>query len=269
MNPSNPIEAKAMYRGFGFLSFCASVAFLCAAIWFLCNLSHGAVNPNNVPTIAVSGTGQATAIPDTAEFSFTVDKTAATVVAAQNAASALANQAIAAVEQAGVASKDVQTTDYSINPHYTYTATQPTVCPLNSIGGCSLTHQVPDGYEVSQTVDVKVEMASTTGQILQTIGGLGITEVSGITFTESNKDAAEDQARAAAIADAQAKAKTLASQLGVSLGPVVTFQESNNYPQPVMYAAAGVPSAALAPAPEIPAGQNTVTDNVTVTYEIH
>ncbi len=217
---------------------------------------------NKIPTIAVSGTGKATAIPDVAEFSFTVDKTAATVAAAQNAASTLTNRALTTLQNAGVSKNDLQTTNYSISPHYTYSA-QPTICP---VGGCPPVRQVLDGYEVSQTINVKVETASTTGALLQTIGQMGITQVSGITFTENNPHTAQDEARAKAIADAEQKAQTLASQLGVRLVRIVSFQESNNTPQPI-YQMATFATAASA-APSIPTGENTVTENVTITYEI-
>ncbi len=246
------------------LLICASLALVAEAISIFSRLNTVA-DITKVPTIVVSGEGQATVIPDIAEFSFTVDKTAATVAAAQAAATALTNKAIAAVKAAGVADKDIQTTDYSINPHYTYSS-QPTACPLN---GCSPVRQIPDGYEVSQTINVKVETASTTGQILQTVGSLGVTNVSGITFTESNPNAAKDEARAKAITDAEQKAEVLASQLGVALGHVVSFQESNNYPRPIMFAASVSVANTAAVAPSIPTGQNTVTDDVTITYEIN
>ena len=242
---------------------CASLALLAVAISVF---SH--INPTpditKVPTITVSGEGKATAIPNVAEFSFTVDKTASTVAAAQNAASALTNKALAALKSAGIADKDLQTASYSITPHYTYSS-QPTICPVT---GCPPVRQIPDGYEVSQMINVKVEVASTTGQLLQTIGQMGITNVSGVTFTESDPNAVQDQARAKAITDAEQKAQTLANQLGVHLGSITNFQESNNSPRPIYYAMAANSTAVSSPTPSIPAGQNTVTDTVTITYEI-
>ncbi len=256
------LESKTIRSVLIIFLVCASLALLAVAVSVFSSLS---ATPTiaNVPTITVSGEGTATAIPDIAQFSFTVDTTAATVAAAQDAASTLATKALAAMKNAGVADKDLQTTDYSISPHYTYSS-QPTVCPLN---GCPPIRQTLDGYEVSQTVSVKVQTASTTGQLLQAIGHLGITNVSGITFTQSDPNAVRDQARAQAIANAQQKAATLAQQLGVHLGMITNFQESNNTPRPLYYAAAAA-STSASPTPPIPTGQNTVTDNVTITYEI-
>src|ERR1700733_15367633 len=80
-------------------------------------------------TIAVTGTGQITAIPDTGEFSFSVVSDATTVTAAQSAAATKTNAIISAVEALGVAAADVQTTDYSSYPTYQYN-TVPCVQPL-------------------------------------------------------------------------------------------------------------------------------------------
>ncbi len=265
MNPTNPNLTDPRIRGLiGLLLICASLALIAVAISTFGGLGKGPENISTIPTIAVTGQGDATVVPNIAEFSFTVDKTAATVADAQTAASTLANQAIAAVKQAGVADTDIKTTNYSINPHYTYSSS-PTICPLN---GCPPVRQVADGYEVSQTIDVQVENTATVGSLLQTIGQMGVTNVGGINFTTKDKNAGQDQARAAAIADAESKAQLLASQLGVRLGKVVNFQESGNYPGPIMYATASVAKAADSVTPSIPTGQNTVTENVTVTYEI-
>lgn len=74
-----------------------------------------------------------------------------------------------------------------------------------------------------------------------------------------------------AIADAQSKAQALAKQLGVRLVRIVSFSENNgSYPSPVMYAmnASTGATAPKAAAPDISTGEQKVTDNVTVTYEI-
>ena len=84
----------------------------------------------------------------------------------------------------------------------------------------------------------------------------------------------QDQARDEAIADAKQKAEMLAKQLGVRLVRVVSYNDSGNYPQP-MYArdmAYGMGGAenqsTKAVAPSISIGENKVTSNVSITYEI-
>ena len=108
------------------------------------------------------------------------------------------------------------------------------------------------------------------GTLLAGVGSHGASNVSSLNFTVADQNSLNDQARSKAITDAQAKAKVLASQLGVSLVRVTSFNEngSTNAPQP-LYAMADAKSAgAEAAAPTIAPGQNTILSNVSVTYEI-
>ena len=71
-------------------------------------------------TITVSGEGKVVAVPDTATFTFSVDETAADVATAQAKATTDANTVINYLTQQGIASTDIQTTDYNVNPQYEY-----------------------------------------------------------------------------------------------------------------------------------------------------
>jgi uncharacterized protein YggE len=224
-------------------------------------------------TISVSGTGNAYAVPDVATFSFSVSQTSKTVTDAQAKATDKINAALKTVRDAGVADKDIQTTNYSINPHYEY---QNAVCPAiananGSVSYCPPGKSVLTGYDVSQTVTVKVRDLDKAGALFASIGSLEVENINGLDFSVDKPETIQAEARAEAISDAQSKAATLASQLGVRLVRVVNFSEDNgSYPRPLMYAAADAVSvsAKAVPAPEIPAGQEKVTSNVTVTYEI-
>jgi uncharacterized protein YggE len=105
---------------------------------------------------------------------------------------------------------------------------------------------------------------------MQGLGTLGVSDLNGPNFSIDNEDALKAQARKEAIDDAQTKAKALAKDLGVSLGRIANFSESGNYPTPMYYAKdARVSSAGLEAAPaQIPKGENTITSDVTITYEI-
>ena len=221
-------------------------------------------------TINVSGEGDVFAIPDTATFTVTVDESAADVQTAQTSATKKANDIITYLKQQGIADTDVQTTDYSVNPKYDY---QQSSCPASSGGAvvyCPPGKQVLDGYEVSQTLTVKVRDTQKAGTILAGVGSLGASNVSGLSFTVADQNLIEQQARDKAIADARQKADELAKSLGVHIVRVVGFNENNNYPVYFAKASAGVAmdSAAAAPAPQLPVGQNKITSDVSVTYEI-
>ncbi len=220
-----------------------------------------------VNTITVEGTGDAVAIPDVATFSFTVTKTASSVVDAQKQATNQSNAAIKVVRDGGVADKDIQTTSYNINPHYEF---QTGVC--SSTGVCRPSKSVLTGYDVSQSTQVKVRDLSKAGALFASIGSLGVENVNGLTFSVDKLDAVQAQARGVAIAKAQDKAKELAGQLGVSLVRVISFSENGNSPRPVMFgmgvADKMMTSQALA-APEVSVGEQKVTSSVSVTYEIN
>ena len=214
-------------------------------------------------TISVGGKGEVFAVPDTAQFTASVIETAADVKTAQNAAAKKANGIIAYVKSAGVDEKDIQTTDYSISPMYEY---QDRAC---SGGYCPPGKQVLSGYQVSETLSIKVRDTNKAGDILAGVGGKGASSVSGLDLTIDDQDALEAEARDKAIKEAKGKAAELAKSLGVSLVRIVGFSEDGN--TPIFYAKAesrtmGLDSAA--PAPEIATGQNKISSNITLTYEI-
>ncbi len=215
-------------------------------------------------TISVSGHGEAVAVPDIATFSFSVVSDKATVAEAQADATAKANATTKYLTDAGVDKKDIQTSDYSVQPQYDY------VQGVCTNGYCPGGKQVLRGYEVRQSTTVKVRDTTKAGDLLAGVGTKGATEVSGLQFTFDDPTAVQTDARTKAIADAKTKADELAKELGVSLVRVVSFNESSGgVPRPMMYAM-GASSAtdAKAVAPEISTGQNKVSDDVTVTYEI-
>jgi uncharacterized protein YggE len=241
-----------------------SIFLAIGSIATLKSLSHRDAPLDAIAKLSVTGKGETFAIPDTATFSFSVNGHAATVQDAQKQATDTMNKALAYLKTANIPEKDVKTTDYSINPHYEYVSS---AC----VGGaCTPGKQVINGYDVSQTVLVKVADPSQAGTVLGGIGNLGVTNVSGLSLTVDDSDALEQDARKMAIDDAKAKAEVLAKQLGVRLGKIVDFQESNGgYPMPVMYKALDSAAGNQSAAPSIPTGQNKITSNITVTFEIN
>jgi len=240
-------------------------------------------------TISVSGTGDAYAIPDIATFSFSVTETAATVKQAQDKANQKINDALTVVRASGVEDKDIQTTNYNVYPKYEYrNAICPQPAPLynsSTMAGsvsvgvgsgaaiyCPPGKQVLTGYEVDQTITVKVRDTSKVGDLVTKIGTVAVSNISGVEFTVDNPEQYQAQARALAITDAKAKAQLLAKQLGVRLGKILSYNENGNYP--VYYGVMGKGGGAdmassIAPAPaELPQGQNKITSNVSITYEI-
>ena len=225
------------------------------------------VQPAN--TITVSGSGEVFAVPDIAEFTFSVVSLKPTVTAAQEDATTKMNAVSAYLKEAGVNEKDIRTTGYNIYPQYDY---ESITCPVGSY--CPGGRQVLRGYEVRQTTTVKVRDTAKAGDLLAGVGTKGATEVSSLNFTFDDIDVVQDEARNEAISDAKEKADVLARQLGVGLVRVVSFNESTGgYPVPyysrdMVYGMGGAETAVAEKAPDISTGENKVTSNVTVTYEI-
>ncbi len=217
-------------------------------------------------TISVEGSGDVFAVPDTATFSYSVmASNAKDVTTGQTSVNTKGNAIMDYLKSKGIDAKDIQTTDYSVNPHYEYGNAACTS------GYCPPGRQTLTGYDVNETVTVKVRETTKAGDLLSGVGSKGATNLSGLSFTIDDQTALEAQARTKAIDDARAKAEELAKELGVTLVRVVGFNENGR--GPIYYAktmamdAGGVANQA-APAPEIATGQNKITSNVSVTYEI-
>jgi uncharacterized protein YggE len=223
------------------------------------------LDPTKTASITVNGTGKVSAKPDVASFSFAVNEQGTTAGDAQNKATDIANKAIAYLKSQGIADKDIKTEGYNSNPRYEY---QPALCLTNRL--CPPNKQVLVGYEVTESIQVKVRDTQKAGAILAGITSVGVKNMSGLSLTLDNPDTANASSRQKAIDDAKAKASALASQLGVELVRITDFQEGNNN-RPIMYAAKSMApqgTADAAVAPEIPTGENDYVSNVTITYEI-
>jgi uncharacterized protein YggE len=222
-------------------------------------------NLNMSNMITVDGTGYAVAVPDIASFSFSVTETAKTVSEAQNKATKKINDTLKAVRDGGVEDKDIQTQSYYINPRYEY---QNQLCNSYS---CPPSKSILTGYDVSQSIMVKVRDLKKAGALFTAIGALDVQNINGLTFSVDEPEAVKSKARAEAIANAQTKAKSLAKQLGVSLVRVSSFSENGGgYPRPV-YGMGGADMLSVktaSVAPEIPVGEDKITSNVSITYEI-
>ncbi len=217
-------------------------------------------------TISVNGKGEQFQAPDIATFSFGVTENAKTVDVAQTAATTKVNAALKALKDNGIDEKDIKTTSYNINPHYEYVQT---ACVA---GNCQGGRQVLTGYDVSQNIEVKVRDLTKAGSLFTTVGNLGVQNVNSLAFSIDKIEDVRAKARAEAITDAQEKAKVLAKQLGVRIVRISSFYDSGDVQPYYGYAKGGMEmmNASVAPqaTPSIPSGEQKVTSQVTITYEI-
>jgi uncharacterized protein YggE len=229
-------------------------------------------------TIQVSGEGEAFAKPDIASFSFSVVEEAKTVAEAQEKAEAKVSKAISTLKSAGVEEKDIKTTNYNFYPKYEWSQE---ICPLPAImpnGSSAASYpckggkNVLTGYEVNQTMTIKVRKTEQAGDLVTKVGSIGVSNVSNVEFTVDDMDAVVAEARANAIKKAKENAKKLEDQLGIDLGKIIYFNENGNYPiyyDKAMGMGGGVESSISAARPaSLPTGESKITSNVSLTYEI-
>ncbi len=249
--------------------------YLAGTLALLC-LSFGAVaiglsnldaikHPNGqVASISVSGEGEVTAVPDIATVSFTVRESAKTVPEAQKLAEKKIADGLKVLEDLGVEKKDTKTLSYIVSPKY----------ESQQVGFCNgyvcpPMKTVVTGYEVSQSVTVKVRKVEQAGEVLGVLGKVNITEISGPDFTIDDMDKAQADAKALAIKQAQEKAEATAKALGVSLGSITQFSEDGNGYTPMMYRVENQMAASKASdAVTLPQGENVIKSRVTITYTL-
>jgi len=202
--------------------------------------------------VIVIGEGRATAAPDYARIRSGVSTNAKTVKEASDANAKIMNNLIAALADAGIAKKDIQTSQFSIEPVYTSPSSND--APKLS------------GYRVSNQVNVTIHQISQVGDILDRLVKAGATDAGNVAFLVSDREKALDQAREAAVADARRKADLYAHAAGVTLGRVAWITESADF-QPVPPMTVGRMSAPAKSTP-IEAGEDTITARVTVGFDI-
>jgi len=217
-------------------------------------------------TISVTGEGEVMAVPDVGSFSFGVRGEGEDAVTAQaNSATSIA-AIVAYLTEAEVAETDIKTENYSLNPRYRF---EERVCLSNNF--CPPGEQIIDGFEVYQTITVKVRDLDQTGTLIAGVGQRGATDISSLQFTIDDESSLMAQARTEAIEDAKAQAHALAKDLGMELGNLTGFFEEKNQPMYYgndMYSRNFAMDDKAMEAATLPTGENAIKSVVTIMYEL-
>jgi uncharacterized protein YggE len=234
-------------------------------------------NLNAKSTIIFRGKSEVLATPDLAQFVITIRATAKNVALAQQKMTDKANELLALLDKKAVRKKDLQTTNYSTNPQYAYeNKIKPAgFCKKNFCPHPSL-KKVLTGYEAAQTLILKIALqshdSSKIGEILTALAKIDVTEVNGPSFMIADRTKPELQARALAIEKAKAEARLTAKSLGVKLGKIISFyEEPQHFKTSLLMSGNNIAkNAALAPDAvlQLQSGEQKITSNVAITYEI-
>ena len=199
--------------------------------------------------VTVTGEATVSVAPDMAVIRIGVASQGKTAREASDANARQMTAVLAAIKDAGIAERDVQTSRLSLQPQYD---------PNRSAPARLL------GFQANNQLTVKIRDIAQLPGILDRAIGAGANEMSGIEFAVSEQSKLLDQARGEAIADARRKAELYARAAGAKVGSVVAIVEEGSapplaYPLKAMRAGAAVP---VAP------GEQTLRVVVTVSYEL-
>ena len=257
------MEKPKIYLGLAFV-----IAVFMFATGYLCyvNAYSKSIQPSSYRSFSVSGEGKITAIPDIAQFTFSVITEGGKDIAVlQNNNTDKTNKAIDFLKGLGIEAKDIKTLGYNLSPRYqTYSCnykieigSEP--CPPSEIVG----------YTISQTVSVKIRDFTKIGDAMSGVVEKGANSVSSLSFSIDDQTAVENQAREEAIAKAREQAAIVAQAGGFKVGKLISIDEG--YSPYYGYGLGGgdmklesAPSAT----PVIEAGSQEVTVSVILRYEI-
>jgi len=211
--------------------------------------------------ITVSESGEVYAKPDLAIIDFSVITEKKTVEEALSENTKDMNAVIDSVKNQGVEDKDVKTISFNIYPRYEYRKEETEIYPYPP------GKRVLVGYEVTQSLEVKIRDMTKIGEIIGGATEAGANQVGDLQLTIDKQDELKAQAREEAIKKAKAKAQELASQLGVKLVRISDFSEGVTIPR--YYGLEKEAAMGLGgEAPQIETGENKIEVTVTITYEI-
>jgi uncharacterized protein len=205
--------------------------------------------------ISLNGHGEVHATPDIAIVTMGVLSSAATAQEALASNTKSMTDLLAALNAAHVDSKDISTSNFSVNPRYDY-------------GQNNGQPPKVTGYDVSNNVTVTLRKIETMGSLLDKVVSAGSNQINGISFSIANPQAAMDEARKAAVVDAKRKAELYAGSTAVSLGNIISISEGGAYQPPMpMQAKMMAADSGGAPVP-IAQGEQVIAMDVNISWEI-
>lgn len=212
--------------------------------------------------ITVTGQAEEFIQPDLALINLGVKNEAQTVEEAMSENTQRMNRVIEVLKtELGLSENNLKTTQFNLSPRYEWRETRDN----------DSKERVLVGYEVNQSLQVKIREFDKISQVIQQASLLGANQVGELVFTLEDETLVKEVIRAEAITQAQDKAKALAQQLGVQLVRVTSFRED----LPVIPWARATGDVAYydseesVPAPSIQPGENKVEVSVSITYEIN
>jgi len=206
--------------------------------------------------ISLTGHGEVRAVPDLAIVTMGVLSTAETARKALDDNTKAMTELMASLKAANIETKDIATSNFSVNPRYDYG--QNNGQPAKLVG-----------YDVTNNVTVTVHKLDAIGSVLDKAVSSGSNQINGISFSISKPDAAMDEARKLAVQDAKRKAELYAAATTTTPGNIISIAEGGPVFQPPMQVqmSARKMSADAANVP-ISQGEQVISIDVNISWEI-
>jgi uncharacterized protein YggE len=201
----------------------------------------------------VSVTGEVSRVPDVAIISAGVVTRSASATAAISENATRMERVREALKRAGIADRDIQTSNISLNPEYRYQENQPP----------QLT-----GYTASNTVNVRFRDIRNTGRILDALVAQGANQINGPNLTIDKPEAALDEARTKAIAAGRARAELYARALGMRVVRLLSVSESGGFTNPLPMVMMRAERGGVAADSKIDPGEQQVQVTVAMSFEL-
>lgn len=214
------------------------------------NIKQGRYIGQNIETkntIQVSGKGVVYTRPDLALVTLSVKSERKQISDALKENTLKMNAISAFLKQQGVAKEDLKSTSLNIAPHYEY---QTQGIPV------TFGKRILVGYEVSQSLQVKIRDFKKIGIIIKGATDKGANQIGNLRFTIDQPDELKMEAREQAIKQAKLQAKNIASQLGIHLVRITNFRENNYFPRYYTGSDNAIPLANNQEVPKVEAGTN-------------
>lgn len=208
----------------------------------------------NSAKLTVQGTGLATGTPDTLTVDITISTTEATAQAALADNNNEGTAVIAAFAAGGVTKQNIQTTDLSVQPNYTF---------RNGT-------EVLTGYGVNNTVTAMITNLASAGSVIDAVSGAAgnAGQINSVSFSIKDPRDLEDHARTDAVHQAVSHAETMAASAGERLGPVCSLTDTTPTSQPGSGFNAAAGTSAQPSAVPLEVGSQEASAQVTIVYSL-
>lgn len=182
------------------------------------SVSGQAVDVSKLPTVDVTGVSEIFVVPDEVTFSLKVAKTDKQLEKAKSDNDQIIRRVLEVAREFKIDPKDVKTDFITVKEAYERQRIPNSDDEFRNVFV---------GYTVSKTAVVKLKDLSRFEEFFSKVVGIGVTDISGVTFASSQLRKHKDEARAMAMRAAREKATALAAVIGQSVGKAVSIKEEN------------------------------------------